>query len=519
MSTADPPSHPDDPPTVRVEGYEGFRRIGTGGFSAVYRARQSSLGREVAVKVLHADLSSPAERRTFERECRAMGKLSAHPNIVTVYSEAFTSEGRPCIVMELYGRSYRERLDASGPLALGELLELGVKLGGALQSAHDAGVLHRDLKPHNVFVSDFGEPALGDFGISSIDDERSITSAGGLSIAYAAPEVLEEAQASVASDVYGLGATLYHLAGGSAPFAADDLRTTVRRILTDEVRPLERPDAPAELDAFFGRALAKRPADRYRSAAELAEALRAVQRSCGFDVTPIPFRRTDADGAGGARSSGSAGGAGTGERTVPRTRPGSTPAMSAPAVRGPTAAAPRVHATGQAADGVEVAAERTVVRERRRAAAPDAEPETEGAGSPSPLRSRVGIGLGVLAIAVVALLLIVPRGGDDDVASTTTVITVAQDDTFFTILAPPTDVVVTTSASGDVEITVGAVPGATSYEAESVSPSTDAGVRTQSDTPSLSAPVDVSLAPCWVVRALGDGGRISDDSAVACAEL
>ena len=259
-----------DEPTIRIAGYEGFRRVGSGGFSAVYQARQTSLGRDVAVKVLNAGFSTDSDRRIFERECHTMGVLSRHPNIVTVYSEAFTDDGRPCIIMELYRGNYRERLEERGPLAVADLLSLGVKMAGALQSVHDAEILHRDLKPHNLFLSDFGEPALGDFGISTIDGERSITGTGGLSVAYAAPEVLEDSISGPSADIYSLGATLYHLLDGVAPFSSGNIRTTIGRILTEDPPVPNRSDVPIELVGVLHRALAKQSGDRFASALEFA---------------------------------------------------------------------------------------------------------------------------------------------------------------------------------------------------------------------------------------------------------
>ena len=117
---------------VAIEGYDVLDEIGAGGFSVVYRARQSSMNRDVAIKVLNAGFSSDAERRTFERECHALGQLSHHPNIVTVFNDTFTTDGRPCIVMELYHSNYRERLEQSGPLAVDEALAVTVRICGAL---------------------------------------------------------------------------------------------------------------------------------------------------------------------------------------------------------------------------------------------------------------------------------------------------------------------------------------------------------------------------------------------------
>ena len=156
-------------------------------------------------------------------------------------------------------------------------------------------MLHRDIKPHNIFVSQYGEPALGDFGISTLDDERSHSGASGLSVAYAAPEILEDAKAEVTSDVYALAATLYHLVAGSSPFASNELRTTVRRILTETPAAIARPDSPPGLSRVLIRTMSKDPADRPASAYEFAEMLREVQARAGIELTPIPA--TQGDGA------------------------------------------------------------------------------------------------------------------------------------------------------------------------------------------------------------------------------
>ena len=156
-------------------------------------------------------------------------------------------------------------------------------------------MLHRDIKPHNIFVSQYGEPALGDFGISTLDDERSHSGASGLSVAYAAPEILEDAKAEVTSDVYSLAATLYHLVAGSSPFASNELRTTVRRILTETPAAIARPDSPPGLSRVLIRTMSKDPADRPASAYEFAEMLREVQARAGLELTPIPA--TQGDGA------------------------------------------------------------------------------------------------------------------------------------------------------------------------------------------------------------------------------
>ncbi len=202
-------------PSVQIDGFDELQPIGRGGFSYVFSARQRDFNRRVALKVLSFGLADERERRSFERECRAMGLVSQHPHIVTVFNAAFTTTKQPCIVMELYsGGTYGERQQREGQLPIAVVLDVGVKIAGALQTAHDRGLLHRDIKPNNLFISEFGEPALGDFGISTLDDERSISGGGGLTVHYAPPEVLEGSPASPISDVYSLGATLYTLLEG-----------------------------------------------------------------------------------------------------------------------------------------------------------------------------------------------------------------------------------------------------------------------------------------------------------------
>ena len=167
------------------------------------------MNREVAIKVLNAGFATDAERRTFERECHALGQLSHHPNIVTVFNDAITDDGRPCIVMELYplelpracsSRSARCRSTRCSPSACASAERCRPPTTRECCTATSSRTTSS--------CRAYGEPALGDFGISTIDDERSHSGASGLSVAYAAPEVLEDSRASPAADVYSLAATL-----------------------------------------------------------------------------------------------------------------------------------------------------------------------------------------------------------------------------------------------------------------------------------------------------------------------
>lgn len=284
---------------VQIEGFDQLQPIGRGGYSYVFSARQRDFNRRVALKVMTFGLVDERERRGFERECRAMGLVSQHPNIVTVFNSAFTRGEQPVIVMELYsGGTLQDKLKSSGPLPVAKVLDVGVKIAGALETAHQRGLLHRDIKPQNLFISEFGEPALGDFGISTVDEEVSISAGGGLTVHYAPPEVLEGAPASTASDIYSLGATLFTLLEGSRPFSS----TTTKRQLVGELarrimlEPPPRPtrkDVPRSLSELISRAMSKLASDRPQSAAELGRAFQRIQGELGLSITSLPIAAGD----------------------------------------------------------------------------------------------------------------------------------------------------------------------------------------------------------------------------------
>src|SRR5271163_1204263 len=182
-------------------GFDGVEEIGRGGFGVVYRCAQPQLDRSVAVKVLTNDLD-PDNLDRFMREQRAMGRLSGHPHIVTVLQVGTTLSGRPFIVMPYHGKgSLLARVSRDGPLDWRETLSIGVKLAGGLEAAHRAGILHRDVKPGNVLLTDYGEPQLTDFGLARIADGFE-TRAGVVmgSPAFIAPELLEGATPTTGSD-------------------------------------------------------------------------------------------------------------------------------------------------------------------------------------------------------------------------------------------------------------------------------------------------------------------------------
>ena len=266
--------------------------VGRGGFAVVYRAWQPAFQRSVAIKVIATALDDTAMRR-FERECLAIGALSGHPNIVTVHELGQTSDGRPFIVMEyLEEGALSGRLAGRGPVQWTETLEIGVRLAGALESAHRRQVLHRDVKPENVLMSRFGEPKLGDFGIARIQGKTE-TRSGVItaSFAHAAPEIIEGARPGIASDVYSLGSTLYTLLAGSAPFVRssdEGLLPMLARIQGEPVPDLTDGGVPRPVFDVIEQSMAKRAEERYSSAGSMGRALQEAQAALGRAVTTLP---------------------------------------------------------------------------------------------------------------------------------------------------------------------------------------------------------------------------------------
>lgn len=285
---------------LQIEGYEDARVIGRGGFAVVYRARQRAFNRTVAVKVLSAaDLDTAALRR-FERERVAIGTLSGHPNIVTVYDSGLTAAGVPFLAMEHLSRgSLADLLRREGPVRWQQVVPWGVRLAGALESAHRFGVLHRDIKPENVLLSNFGEPKLADFGIASVvGGPETRSSQLALSILHAPPEVVDGQSAKEASDVYSLGSTLITLLLGQPPFfdAGDEsLARLLARIVDTPVPDLTTAGAPRSLQGVLETAMAKDPAERYPSALAMGRALQGVEIGMGRPRTALPLEDDAAD--------------------------------------------------------------------------------------------------------------------------------------------------------------------------------------------------------------------------------
>lgn len=234
-----------------------------------------------------------------------MGTLASHPNIITVHGSGFTERGQPYILMEFTPNgALADRLEQGEPLPWSEVLEIGVKMAGALETAHRSGVLHRDVKPENILVSTYGEPQLADFGIARLQgSEETKTDTLTASIAHVSPELLAGDRPSALSDVYALGSTLFMLLTGSPAFIHDTDQSIVpalTRITAEPVPDLRGAGVPARVCDVIERLMAKDTGERLPTAEAAGRALQGSQRQLGQPVTAVtivgePQRIVDLD--------------------------------------------------------------------------------------------------------------------------------------------------------------------------------------------------------------------------------
>lgn len=265
------------PPTLIADRYELGDVVGRGGMGEVRAATDVRLHREVAVKLLRADLAQIDDvRRRFEGEARAAAAL-VHPNVVAVF-DAGEEDGAPYIVMErLPGRTLSDELGGRR-LSTPEVYDLAGSVLGALEAAHRAGIVHRDVKPGNVLRAADGTWKVADFGIAKVAEASSDLTLTGVMIgtpAYLAPERIEGAAATPASDLYATGVVLYEAIAGRKAFVADNSIALVERIRAGRAPALRElaPDVDPTLERVVERAMASDPRRRFGSAAEMSDAL------------------------------------------------------------------------------------------------------------------------------------------------------------------------------------------------------------------------------------------------------
>ncbi|MFE4469244.1 serine/threonine-protein kinase [Leifsonia sp. NPDC056824] len=286
---------PSQPPNL--PGFSYVRVLGSGGFADVFLYEQNMPRRQVAVKVMLAEVVTSQVKQMFQAEANLMAQLSTHPSILTVYQASVSADGRPYLVMELCSSAIGQRY-RSDPLPVPEVLSIGVRIASAVETAHRAGVLHRDIKPSNILTTAYGHPVLSDFGIAATLSEADVTEAIGLSIPWSAPEVLlDETSGAVASEVWSLGATIYSLLAGRSPFELPGKENTsaelIQRITKGRPQPIGRPDVPPRLEQLLMRSMSRKPSARQRSALELIRELQSVEAELGLPQTPIEVAMDD----------------------------------------------------------------------------------------------------------------------------------------------------------------------------------------------------------------------------------
>ncbi len=261
--------------------YRIEEKIGVGGMAEVYKAFDTTLDRTVAVKVLHPQFAAEEDFvARFRREAQAAANLS-QPNIVNIYDWG-GENGSYYIVMEyLVGRNLKQIIADQGPLAPNLAADIARQVAAALQFAHKNGIVHRDIKPHNIVITDDGEVKVTDFGIAR-SSASNVTQTGAIlgTAQYISPEQAKGEEVGAATDIYSLGIVLYEMLTGRVPFDGDSpVAVALKQVQEEPVSPRElNPNVPAELEAVTAKAMAKRPADRYRSATELRDDLgRAAQ--------------------------------------------------------------------------------------------------------------------------------------------------------------------------------------------------------------------------------------------------
>ena len=272
----------------QIGKYEIISVLGEGAMGTVYRAKDSVIGRTVAIKVMNPEIARDKDhRQRFLREAQAAGSLQ-HPNVVTIY-DLGELDGHLFIAMEfLQGQDLEKVMAGTEPMKLQAKLDIIVDVLMGLSYAHKNGIVHRDIKPANIRVSDEGKAKIMDFGVAHLaSSDMTKTGVAVGTPSYMAPEQITSGKMLPQTDIFAVGAVMYHLLAGTKPFEAPTLQSLFYRIVTEMPKPLAevRPGLPAALDAIVKKSMAKDPDDRYANALDMANEIIAIR--AGLSGNPV----------------------------------------------------------------------------------------------------------------------------------------------------------------------------------------------------------------------------------------
>ena len=272
--------------TLLGDRYEILEVIGEGGMAIVYKARDIVLDRVVALKVLKDEFDNdPSFVEKFKTEALAAAKLS-HPNIVNIF-DVGQQNNKHFIVMEyVEGQTLQDIITSQGPIPVNQAVNITAMICDGLQAAHEKGIIHRDVKPHNILITNSGIVKVADFGIAQAISKKTLTFNGHIvgTVHYIAPEQAKGESVTPATDIYSLGCVLYEMLTGIVPFDAESPLTVVLKHIHDEpVTPRKlNPDIPAGLENVIIKSLEKNPALRYKSAEQMRAALLSYNSTVGY---------------------------------------------------------------------------------------------------------------------------------------------------------------------------------------------------------------------------------------------
>ncbi len=273
-----------------ISHYKILSKLGEGGMGVVYKAEDLKLNRFVALKFLPSQVSDDQTRKRFVHEAQAASSLE-HPNICSIHEIDETPDGRMFIVMPCYeGESLLTKIER-GPLKLDDALEIAIQVASGLSKAYEKGIVHRDIKPGNIFMTSDGVAKIVDFGLAKLSGRSKLTRTGTSpgTVSYMSPEQLKGGDVDHRTDIWALGIVLYEMITGDLPFRGDYEQAMSYSIVNVAPKPIRslHPDVPLEIERLIEKTLAKDPNERYQTSTELIGALRSLKKRSEFSLVGV----------------------------------------------------------------------------------------------------------------------------------------------------------------------------------------------------------------------------------------